>query len=379
MMLDAADLLSQTLAAHRPAVSGAPRGALPDVAQLIHAFQAFLAYQEEAYDQLLLPVFGLAERFDVHAQQLDLEEQSWQFRGGEVWLFDARPAQSWLHAPLLVPFEEFEDTLVVVCRADLPQPVAARVRPPMVAGVRAALDALDWWVVDTGGYEGGRMEYAEFLDEIGDLPWYRVDHDPQTGALRVEAWRGEQPQSGWAANVFDAFDFDLQRQHSAWSRARLQQRWPLHVDTHLFETAVALDQLHDPYALCRRLIHQDYGLDVDRLGPLLSWKDSPDMLVEFTDEDDAHLSNLAHWLAAYFELAPGDLAPVVKDWFARIHAQLPVDVPGLGRLYAVDVPALQLQRPAALLGQIDPTTALVGPERRYAATARAADTWVERS
>lgn len=378
-MLHAADLLAQALAALPDAGGGRAARALPDVAQLIRAFQAFLVHQEEAWDQLLLPVFGLAERFDVREQHLQMEAQTYQFRGGEIWLFDARPAQSWLHAPLLVPFEEFEDTLVLVRRADLPQPVAARVRPPMVAGVRGALDALDWWVVDTGGYEGGRMEYAEFLDEIGDLPWFRVDHDPQTGAVRMEAWRGEEPRSGWAANIFDAFDFDIHSQHDPRSRAALRECWPLPVDAHLFQTAVALDQLHDPYALCRRLIHQDYGLDVDRLGPLLSWKDSPDMLVEFTDEDDAHLSNLAHWLAAYFELAPDGFARLVEDWFARIRAQLPVEVPGLGWLHAVDVPGLRVQRPPALLGQEDPTEALLGPERRFAATERPPDAWVERS
>jgi hypothetical protein len=377
MTLHAADLLEQSLAETKAASGFVSAAAMPPVAEIMSAFDELLARQEDIYDQILLPELGLGERFDVRPHELERDGHTRRYRGGEVWLFDGRPAQNWLHAPLLIPFEDLEDTLIVVRRRDIPPQVAERLRPPLIPGVRRALAGLDWLVVDSGGYEGGRMEHSEFLDEIGDLPWLRVDHDPDTGAARFESWRGEEPRSGWSANIFDAFECSVQPPGAQDAPATLNQPWPVDPDAHPFEIAVALDLLDDPYAICRRLIYKDSGLDIDRLGPLVTWKDSPDVLFEFTDEDDSHLTNLGVWMASKFDGDADDFKIVVDAWFARIRRQMPVEFPGLGTLHEIIVPSLKLLRPRPLLGHVAAPVSILSAERLFAATTQRPEEWSE--
>lgn len=370
MISHAADLLQKSLE-KIPSAPGARVGA----ADLLVAFEDLLARQEDVYDQIILPELGLGERFDVRSHQLEHAEGMRHYRGGEVWLFDGFPGQNWLHAPLLEPFEDLEDTLILARVRDLPAEVARQLRPPLIPGVRRALEALDWLVIDSGGYEGGRMEHAEFLDEIGHRAWIRVDHEPDTGATRFEAWRGEEAQSGWASNLFDAFGYlagDPEMPVQLYDKT-----WPQDPDAHPFETAVALDLLDDPYAICRRLIFQDAGLDIDRLGPLVTWKDSPDVLFEFTDEDDSLLSDVGSWMASKFEGDADYFTALMNDWFAEIRAHLPVEIPGLGFLHEVMLPALNLRRPRPLVGSMDAGTTILAPVRLFAATARTPEEWVD--
>lgn len=344
-------------------------------AQLVAALEELIGQQEEVYDQIILPQLGLGERFDVRAHRLDDAHRTLGFRGGEIWLFDGYPVTTWLHAPLFVPFEDIEDTLLLARVRDLPASVARHLRPPLIPGVRRALEALDWLVIDSGGYEGGRMEHAEFLDEIGRRPWVRVDHDPETGAARFERWCGEEAQSGWASNIFDAFEF-LAGDPEAPVQLH-SPRWPQDPAARPFETAVALDLLNDPYAICRRLIFQDAGLDIDRLGPLVSWKDNPDILFEFTDEDDSILSDVGSWMAAKFGGEAAYFGALMDAWFAEICAHLPVEIPGLGYLHQVMMPALSLQRPRPLLGGVDAGRTILAPVRVFAATARPPEEWMD--
>lgn len=385
MTIYAADLLQRSLSKTR----SAPDARVP-AADILAAFEELIARQEDVYDQIILPELGIGERFDVRAHQLfgtnllgnglldtDLlgADAPRHYRGGEVWLFDASPAQNWLHAPFLVPFEDIEDTLILARASDLPVEVARQLRPPLIPGVRRALEALDWLVVDTGGYEGGRMEHDEFLDEIGDRPWVRIDHDPESGATRFETWCGQQAQSGWSTNLFDAFEHLGDDPDSP---AQLYDKsWPQNPDERAFEIAVALDLLADPYAICRRLIFQDAGLDIDRLGPLVTWKDSPDMLFEFTDEDDSHLTDVGRWMASKFGRDPVYFSALIDDWFAQICEHLPVEIPGLGVLHEITVPALTLRRPRTLLGRMEAGSTILAPVRVLAATSRPSEEWVE--
>ncbi|AWV90199.1 hypothetical protein [Bradymonas sediminis] len=370
MITHAADLLQKSLAK----IHTAPGARVP-AAKIISALEALIERQEDVYDQIILPELGLGERFDVRSHQLEKSGVARQYRGGEVWLFDGVPVQNWLHAPLLIPFEDLEDTLILARVRDLPAGVARQLRPPLIPGVRRALEALDWVVIDSGGFEGGRMEHAEFLDEIGERPWIRVDHDPETGAARFETWRGEEAQSGWASNIFDAFEY-LAGDPDAPVQLH-DPNWPKDPDAKPFETAVSLDLLDDPYSICRRLIFQDAGLDIDRLGPLVTWKDSPDMLFEFTDEDDSMLSDIGSWMASRFDGDAAYFAALMADWFAEIRANLPVEVPGLGFLHEVVLPALVLRRPRPLVGALDAGTTILAPLRLFAATDLPAEEWID--
>lgn len=379
MTSDAGELLERCLVelcSARAARAKAP--VLPEAAAILEAFGEFLRRQEDVYDQILLPDLGLGERFDLQASHLIKSARVERYRGGEIWLFDAQPEQSWLHAPLLIPFEELEDTLVLVRRQDLPPACLDRLRPPVLAGVRQALGALDWVAADTGGYEGGRMEHSEFLEEIGDYPWFRLDHEPASGALRFEAWRGEEPLSGWSAHIFDAFEWDaLATNLPSNIPAKLAEGWPFPRGASTFEIAVALDRLHDPYALCQRLILQDAGMNIERLGPLITWKDNPDILVEFTDEDDSLLSDLSGWLAEYFRGERACFEELVQAWFDLIKAHLPQHIPGLGVLHEVFIPPIKLTRPRPLVGCEAPAEVVLPAQRVYAASSRGASDWVE--
>jgi hypothetical protein len=425
MNVHAADLLEQSLEASETAHS------LPPADELFDAFEDLLERQQDVYDQIFLPCLGLGERFDLRSQELELDDEAWQFRGGEIWLFDAHPRQSWLQAPLLCPFTDVDDTLTLVHRQDMPAEVAARLRPPLISGVRQALADLDWLVVDTGGYEGGRMKHDEFLDEIGDRAWYRIDHDSKTSAVRFEHWRGDRAQAGWTANVYDAFTCEMDPGSDWDSPVTVGERWPTHPDIQPFETAVALDLLDDPYANLRRLVwhdtlrqdtlrqdtlrqdtlrqdtlrqdtlrqdtlrqdtlrhdilQHDTPLDIDRLGPLVTWKDRPDALFEFNDTEDRLLADVAAWFSFQFDVAQDDHDDVqwlVDDWFERICEMIsgsdststPVDLPGIGLLYEITVPAVELDRPPPLMGAEPARSVRLQRQRLFAATAEDADDW----
>jgi hypothetical protein len=373
MNVHAADLLEQSLDATDTAED------LPSADDLIDAFEELLERQEDVYDQIYLPCLGIGERFDVHSHEVELDDETWQFRGGEIWLFDAHGRQSWLHAPLLAPFEDLDDTLTLVRRGDVPPEIADRLRPPVVAGVRQALSELDWLVADTGGYEGGRMKHDEFLDEIGDRRWYRIDHDPKTSAARFEHWRGEEAQTGWTANVYDAFECELNL-GSGWdSPVTIVDRWTTNPDEQPFETAVALDLLDDPYAQLRRLVWHDAHLDIDRLGPLVTWKDRPDALFEFNDAEDRLLADVAEWFSDQFEIVRSPFEELVVDWFERIcdtmRAGDPVEIPHIGTVYEVTVPAVELIRPRPLMGAEAERTTRLERLRTFAASTDDPDDW----
>jgi hypothetical protein len=373
MNVHAADLLDQSLEATETSAQ------FPPTDDLYDAFEELLERQQDVYDQILLPNLGVGEHFDLRSHDIEIDDETWQFRGGEIWMFDARAHQSWLHAPLLSPFQDLDDTLTLVRREDLPDEIAARLRPPLVPGVRRALNQLDWLVADTGGYEGGRMKHDEFLDEIGARRWYRIDHDSQTSAVRFEHWRGEDAQSGWSANVYDAFECELNF-NSGWeSPVSVTDRWTTNPDEQPFETAVALDQLDDPYANLRRLVWHDAGLDIDRLGPLVTWKDRPDALFEFNDAEDRVLADVGAWFSDEFGLDAAQVEPMVDDWFERIcdtlAAGTPVELPYVGTIYEVTVPAVELIRPRPLMGAEAPRSTRLGRQRIFAASAEDADDW----
>lgn len=361
MTLHAADLLEQSL------VDSDAAAELPSTREILDAFKALLERQQDVYDQILLPHLGLGERIDVRSQSLEADGESVELRGGEVWLFDGRGQQSWLHAPLLLPFEDLDDTLILVHRDDVSDEVAARLRPPLVPAVRRALADLQWLVIDSGGYEGGRMNHDEFLEEISEHRWYRIDHDPQTSAARFEHWRGENAQSGWSANVYDAFEFGLENDPGWDAPARFAEKWQPAPVERPFETTVILDQLEDPYALLRRLLWQDARLDVDRLGPLSTWKDRPDALFEYSDAEDGLLTDLPAWLADQFDADAEDFDAPINDWLDRVCQSTPVELPGVGVVHHVMLPQVDLARPRPLLGHEAPKSTRLARQHVYAA------------
>jgi hypothetical protein len=361
MTVHAADLLEQSL------VESDSAARLPSVDDISSAFEALLERQQDVYDQILLPHLGLGERIDISSQSLEVDGETVDLAGGEIWLFDGRSQQSWLHAPLLLPFEDLDDTLILVHRDDVSDEAAARLRPPIVPGVRTALAELEWLVVDSGGYEGGRMNHDEFLEEMGEHRWYRIDHDSQTSAARFEHWFGENAQSGWSANVYDAFEYGVDGPTSWETPAKLAEKWKTSPHEHAFETAVVLDQLEDPYALLRRLLWQDARLDIDRLGPLAIWKDQPDALFEYSDAEDGLLTDLPAWLADQFDADPDDFDAPINDWFGRICQGTPVELPGVGIVHHVMLPQLDLKRPRPLLGHEAPRTTRLARQHVFAA------------
>lgn len=369
--IDAADLLDDCLAE-----SGCASD-LPPSDELLDAFDELLGRQQDVYEQILLPRLGLGERYDVAPQEVTLADDHWSLRGGEIWLFDGHPDQSWLHAPLMLPFHEIDDALTLLRRASMPADLLDRLRPPLVMALRHALAALTWVPADTGGYEGGRMEYDEFIEELGERRWYQVDHDPTTGAARFEVWIGDEPLAGWSANVYDAFECAVTHDPDYPVPARLARRWSIDPELQPFETALAADQLSDPYAVLRRLIWHDARLDIERLGPLATWKDAPDALFEYRDDEDSLLADLAGWLEDEFDLDDDTLRPVIDDWFDAICDEAPVDLPGIGVVYAIEVPAIRLTCPPSLYSERPPDQVRLPRQGLWAATDKDPEGWVE--
>ncbi|MFP4598467.1 MAG: hypothetical protein ACLFVJ_09450 [Persicimonas sp.] len=368
MTEDATDLLAEILDDHASAE------VLPSVAEICALFERGLEQQQDIYEQILLPRLGLGERLDLAPHKVETGRNQWSFRGGEIWLFDGRPQASWLHAPLLIPFEDIDDTLLLVRRADVPTNTAARLRPPIVPTVRQALESLDWLVADTGGYEGGRMEHAEFLDEIGQHCWYRIDHDPATGAARLETWQGEEPVDGWSTNVPNTFEFG----HSGSPVVTHGvEDWLEDVGELPFEAAVAIDQLEDPYALLRRLLWHDVRLDIDRLGPLVTWKDSPDVLFGFRDDEDSLLADLPAWMSVELDAPEGELRAVVDAWFDLICERAPVELDGVGFVHPVHIPGVSLPRPRPMVDGVRAGLADLRAQTVYAASARPGASWLD--
>ena len=350
--------------------------ALPSADALLDAFESTVVRQVDVYDRILLPRLGLGERLEMHGHRVATPSGEVHLRGGEVWIFDARPDQSWLHAPFLIPFADFDDTLTLVHRTAIEEAIVRQIRPPMPPGVRQALAMLDWVPVDSGGFDGGRLEQHEFLAELGDRRWHRIDHDATTAAARLECWHADDSLWAWTTNVYDAFACSWPDARAGFG-ARVEGPWAPRADQHPFETAVAVDLLDDPYAILRRLVWQDIRLDIDRLGPLWVWKDTPDAMVEFNDREDGSLTDIPHWLSVELQVPVDALREVLDRWFDDLLDACPVELPGIGTLSATDVPPVRVHRPPALFGTPPSGEALLPAQTVFAASQRPPRDWLD--
>src|SRR5690606_33017703 len=93
---DAEHLLGEVLRAHR-------KPSNPSPAQWLQALENALEDQISDYGRLLLPRLGLGERVVLDERHYRLNDKIWRQSPGELWHFDRRYPQSWIHAALLYP------------------------------------------------------------------------------------------------------------------------------------------------------------------------------------------------------------------------------------------------------------------------------------
>jgi hypothetical protein len=101
--------------------------------------------------------------------------------------------------------------------------------------------------------------------------------------------------------------------------------------------------LCDPYATLRRFVQQRWGFDIDRLGPGLIWRDRPDELFEFNEDEDDIFADMSHAIAYRLETDPELIAPLIEKWFEVLIANIPAHLPALGTLIKVDIPPLEVE------------------------------------
>jgi hypothetical protein len=335
-MIDAADLLLDTI----ERLEKAGHGSLPGAGEVFEAFEEVVAEQLGDCGRVLLPRLGIGQPVELPPRTFHLPGGKFTHPALTYWQFDPHMSASWLQTALLYPFENLDNWIVLVHTADIDRKLLTELRPPMIPRLRRSLESLDWIVVDQGGHEGGRMERHEFLEILGPRPWIRLEHSAPQGVVILQRWLGDELQERFSVQVDDIFSPAYWTADTPGGLDHLcrPRDWTPDPLGHPLETFVALDVLSDPYATLRRYLIDRFGFDVERLGPGVLWRDSPDELFEFDDEDDTLLSHMDLAIAHRLDVAPQRLTPVIDHWFEAMVGNLPVYLRGFGRLNRYDIP-----------------------------------------
>ena len=330
--------------------------------------------QRSDYDRILLPVLGMGEQIEIEANRLNVDRVLYATRPGSAWLFTPVRTSAWLHVPLRALLSQIRNTWVLLDGEQTDADVLSRVRPPMVPKLRESLAALDWWVADYGGRDGGRMSRGDFLTEIRDQPWIRFNHNPVDGTADLESWRGSTLLSGWTTSVLEHFRLDL-----PWKRPDAPcsaLNWALAPGDAPFDAVISVFLLDDPYELMRCYVLSEHGFDPDLLGPLTVWKDLPDLLQEFSDRHDQPIADLCAAVADRLGADEQAIRRCLDTWFTRIAREGCTEFPTLGEIHRVELPDVRIPRPVPLARDEAGGDVVVSPGHVHAATALPADTWV---
>lgn len=319
---------------------------LPSPRQILLASEEALADQISDYGRVLLPRLGIGQHVESPARTFQFPSHAYTHRPFSYWHFDARGEANWLHAALLYPFEHLDNWVVLVSAADLDPWHISQLRPPMIPRLQRTLKALEWIVVDQGGHEGGRLERHEFLDILGDKPWLRVEHSTHQGVFIIQRWFGKELLERWSARVDETFSTPYAPPSTmlpSSASTTPARDWQPDPQEHPIETLITLDVLCDPYATLRRFVQQRWGFDIDRIGPGLLWRDSPDELFEFDEDEDDILADMSHVIADRLDADPAILTPLIDQWFEVLFTSTPAPLPTLGTLIKVEIPALEVE------------------------------------
>lgn len=347
-------LLSRVLQSHRHFSRSSPE-------RWLRALENAFEEQISIYGRLLLPGLGLGERVEIDECHYQLNDKIWRQPPGELWHFDGCYPQNWIQAALLHPFEMLNNWLVLVPRAALTEAQARALSPPLIPRIKQALLSLDWIVADFGGHSGGRLRREDFLAILGDLPWIRIEHYADLQVIQIQRWQGDQLMNRWRASIYDTFGctlpeiepHTLQLQPCPHALHPLPEHLRFEPHTNPLQVAALLDILGDPYATLRRFTQLHYGIDIEKLGPLLLWRDFPDELFEFDDAQDTATADISFSIADSLDLHHQDVRPILHAWFEALANTPLIELPVIGTLQAIQIPELspdaQLQAPSKKL------------------------------
>ena len=318
-------------------------GILADIspARWGQAFETALQRQLRAYGRVYLPHLGRGQRRHLPDRNFKLGGENLQATRQTIWFFDGQTNLDWLDIAVSYPLEDIDDWMILFRPEDLSREAREILRPPLVPRLRTTLQARPWSIVDVCETADGNLEFTDFLRIIDHFPWIKIDHRTDTGLCTIEQWSERTRKS------LLRIELDAQLQTNV-STDFPPGELPLLLD--LGWTApsnpralIAIaDVLDDIYATLRRLIRHNFQVDPDRLGPLLFWRDWPDELFEFDEQEDRHFLDPALQIAEQLGKPPEAVSPVLDHWLQRILAEPHCQLPFFGDFLITDLPDLVL-------------------------------------
>jgi len=315
----------------------------PDLDRFVQTFCEVLEEQDDAYERLLLPVLGLAERRTFEEGSLSMGAATVDVPEQEVWLFDRTRKATWLDAAMLFPFENIDDWLVLYRPDEFPETTHRTLQPLLVPRLRQTLTSLPWCVADYGGEDDGRMDHDEFVQLIAQGRWLRVDHDANQGIFGVATWDGQERQDIWRATIDEHFraGLDPHAEEPPAHPLSLPNAWQL-PQPHDRAARIAAELLDDVYHNLRRHVLGRHGFDTERLGTLILWRDWPDELFEFDEREDPLHLNLPHTMAERLELDAQTTESLLTRWLTACLEQNALDLPFFGDILTLRLPPTTL-------------------------------------
>ncbi|RDV37892.1 hypothetical protein DV096_12340 [Bradymonadaceae bacterium TMQ3] len=317
---------------------------LPEMERLARVFVDVLEAQDSAYERLLLPALGLAERREFPAREMHHGERTLEFPEQAFWLFDRTRQASWLDAAMLFPFENVDDWLILYRTSEVDAATHRTLQPLLVPRLRQTLTSLPWSIVDYGGEDDGRMDHEEFVQLIGQARWMRVDHDANQGIFGVATWADQERQEIWRATIDDHFraGLDPLSEEPPEHPLLLPRDWQLPPPDDV-AGRVAAELLDDVYHNLRRYVLERHGFDTERLGTLILWRDWPDELFEFDEREDPHHLNLPLAMSEELGVEPARLDALLTRWLTLCLEKRARALPFFGDILSVSLPPTTLQ------------------------------------
>lgn len=308
------------------------------------AFSQALQIQIRAYGRILLPHLGRGQRRHLPERKYRLAGRILEAPRETMWVFDGDKNAGWFDIAVNYQMENIDDWFIIFRPCDVPRSICETLRPPLVPGLRKTLSALPWSVVDVCATGEGNLESTDFLEIIDHYPWLRVDHRTDAGIFCVEDWRDRERKERLELELDVQLLTDISADYPAPdSPLLIDPDWNGPEDDRLLVPVA--DTLDDIYATLRRLVDHRFGLDIDRIGPLLFWRDWPDELFEFDEREDPDLVDISTQMAAILNRKTDEIAPLVDAWLARCISVPRCVMPYLGELRSTALPDLQLEFP----------------------------------
>ena len=305
------------------------------------AFEVALQRQLRAYGRVYLPHLGRGQRRHLPDRNFTLGGVPMSAPRQTLWFFDGQTHLDWLDIAVSYPLEDIDDWMILFRPEDLSREARELLRPPLVPRLRTTLLARPWSIVDVCETNDGNLEFTDFLRIIDHFPWIKIDHRTDTGVCIIEEW------SDRTRKTLLRIELDTQLQTNVSTDfppgelpLLLDADWTAPTDPRAL-IAIA-DVLDDIYATLRRLIRHNFHVDPDRLGPLLFWRDWPDELFEFDENEDQHFLDPALQIAQELGQPAEAVSLVLERWLHRILEEPQCRLPYLGDFLITELPDLEL-------------------------------------